>query len=138
MYSTYEPTHESAVVSADFTGQPDLPRPNVGWAVAAVVFFWPLAFSAFTHALSVYPLWASGDHAGAQRAADRTKKLGVISLVVWFVMTVAVFGAYVVLMSWILSNPSNSRRTFASFPLWLHPRIRLSFFLVYNTLLGRC
>jgi hypothetical protein len=56
------------------------PPHNVGWAVAAILFFWPLAFSAFTHAFNVYPLWATGNYAGAQYASDRVRRLGQLSL----------------------------------------------------------
>ncbi len=56
------------------------PPHNVGWAVAAVLFFWPLSFSAFTHAFNVYPLWAAGNYAGAQYASDRVRRLGQLSL----------------------------------------------------------
>ena len=56
------------------------PPHNVGWAVAAALFFWPLSFSAFTHAFNVYPLWASGNYAGAQHASDRVRRLGQLSL----------------------------------------------------------
>lgn len=59
---------------------PALPPHNVGWAVAAVLFFWPLSFSAFTHAFNVYPLWAAGNFAGAQYASDRVRRLGQLSL----------------------------------------------------------
>ncbi|MDX1885896.1 CD225/dispanin family protein [Mycolicibacterium sp. 120270] len=59
---------------------PPLPPHNVGWAVAAVLFFWPLSFSAFTHAFNVYPLWAAGNFAGAQYASDRARRLGQLSL----------------------------------------------------------
>jgi Interferon-induced transmembrane protein len=59
----------------------DVPPPsNAGWAVAAVLFFWPLAFSAFNHAFNVYPLWAQGDVVGAKYASDRVRRLGVLSL----------------------------------------------------------
>src|ERR1700761_6770816 len=63
-------------------GQPTLGPPphNVGWAVAAVLFFWPLSFSAFTHSFNVYPLWAAGNFAGAQYASDRARRLGQLSL----------------------------------------------------------
>ncbi|MBM9839640.1 CD225/dispanin family protein [Rhodococcus hoagii] len=83
------------------------PKSNVGWAVAAVVFFWPLAFAAFNHATSVYPLWASGDHAGAQHAAERAKRLGVISLAVWAVLCVLVVFAYVALIGWAISSAAD-------------------------------
>jgi hypothetical protein len=59
---------------------PALPPHNVGWAVAAVLFFWPLSFSAFTHAFNVYPLWVAGNFAGAQYASDRVRRLGQLSL----------------------------------------------------------
>ena len=56
------------------------PPHHVGWAVAAVLFFWPLSFSAFTHAFNVYPLWAAGNYDGAQYASDRARRLGQLSL----------------------------------------------------------
>jgi hypothetical protein len=64
------------------TTSPQEPPPpsHAGWAVVSALFFWPLAFSAFTHAFNVYPLWARGDVAGAKAASDRVRRLGVISL----------------------------------------------------------
>jgi hypothetical protein len=59
---------------------PAPPSANAGWAVAALLFFWPLSFSAFSHAFNVYPLWASGNVAGAQYASDRVRRLGQLSL----------------------------------------------------------
>ncbi|MFC9840367.1 CD225/dispanin family protein [Rhodococcus sp. NPDC127530] len=59
---------------------PPLPPSNVGWAVAAVVFFWPLAFAAFSDALKVFPRWCSGDLAGARAASRRARTLGIIAL----------------------------------------------------------
>jgi Interferon-induced transmembrane protein len=59
---------------------PAPPSANAGWAVVTLLFFWPLSFSAFTHAFNVYPLWASGNVAGAQYAADRVRRLGQLSL----------------------------------------------------------
>ena len=59
---------------------PTPPSPNAGWAVASLLFFWPLSFSAFGHAFNVYPLWASGNVAAAQYASDRVRRLGQLSL----------------------------------------------------------
>jgi Interferon-induced transmembrane protein len=59
---------------------PGPPSANAGWAVASLLFFWPLSFSAFSHAFDVYPLWASGNLAGAQYASDRVRRLGQLSL----------------------------------------------------------
>jgi hypothetical protein len=60
--------------------QPAPPPVNAGWAVAALLFFWPLAFSAFSHAFNVYPLWARGDAAEAWAASERVRRLGQMSL----------------------------------------------------------
>ncbi|MCW2689386.1 MAG: hypothetical protein JWR37_4276, partial [Mycobacterium sp.] len=56
------------------------PPVHAGWAVASLLFFWPLAFSAFNHAFNVYPLWAAGDVAAARQASDRVRRLGQLSL----------------------------------------------------------
>ncbi|MEU1205762.1 CD225/dispanin family protein [Nocardia sp. NPDC005825] len=56
------------------------PPHNIGWAVAALLFFWPLSFSAFTHALNVSPLWSDGDVEGARYASGRARYLGILSL----------------------------------------------------------
>lgn len=69
--------------------RPPMPPSNAGWAVAAIVFFWPVAFAAMNHALNVYPRWAAGDFVGAQHASARAKKLGQIALVVVVVVLVA-------------------------------------------------
>jgi hypothetical protein len=63
-----------------YTPQPAPPPVNAGWAVVSLLFFWPLSFSAFSHAFNVYPLWASGNVAGAQYASDRVRRLGQLSL----------------------------------------------------------
>lgn len=65
------------------------PPSNAGWAVASLVFFWPLAFAAFTHSFNVYPLWSDGDVEGSVDASERARRLGQISL--WL------FGALVLL-----------------------------------------
>ena len=73
------PGHPTA---AAFPRNPDRPPVNAGWAVVSLLFFWPLAFSAFNHAFNVYPLWADGDADGSRYASDRVKRLGQISLVI--------------------------------------------------------
>ncbi|MEC3916337.1 CD225/dispanin family protein [Nocardia sp. CDC160] len=69
--------------AAPATSQPPTPvRPpnNIGWAVASLLLFWPLSFSAFTHALNVFPLWSEGDVEGARYASHRARYLGILSL----------------------------------------------------------
>jgi hypothetical protein len=78
------------------------PPVHAGWAVAALLFFWPLSFSAFTHAFNVYPLWAGGDTAGAQAASDRVRRLGQLSL--WLaggLFLLFVIGYTLFILAWI-------------------------------------
>jgi len=75
-----EPAAAEAPVTVAAPAAPARPPSNVGWAVASLVLFWPLAFSAFTHALNVFPLWSEGDAAGAQYASKRARWLGIVSL----------------------------------------------------------
>jgi len=67
------------------------PPSNIGWAVASILFFWPLSFVAMTRALQVYPLWAAGRHAEAEAASATAKKLGLISIAVVAVLIVLYF-----------------------------------------------
>lgn len=64
------------------------PPSNVGWAVASILFFWPLSFVAMTRAMDVYPLWAAGRHAEAEAASATAKKLGMISIAIVAVLIV--------------------------------------------------
>ncbi|MGW6377057.1 CD225/dispanin family protein [Rhodococcus sp. NPDC055112] len=76
-----QPVQAQAPYGGPIPGAVPAPPPsNAGWAVAALVFFWPLAFAAFNHSSSVYPRWALGDYHGAQYASDRAKQLGKIAL----------------------------------------------------------
>ena len=83
--------------------QPPAPPPtNAGWAVAALVAFWPLAFAAFSNAFEVHPRWARGDYAGAQYASDRVRKLGQLSLWILGGILVLLAIAYIVMAAvWI-------------------------------------
>ncbi|HVH24397.1 MAG TPA: CD225/dispanin family protein [Pseudonocardia sp.] len=79
------------------TGYP--PPSHAGWAVATILFFWPLAFAAFNHLHNIYPRWAMGDFQGAQEASDRVKSLGKIALWIF----VGFFIAFVVLYGVIIA-----------------------------------
>jgi hypothetical protein len=91
--SNVPPSEEPTTAPQPITPAP--PSPNAGWAVASLLFFWPLSFSAFSHALNVYPLWASGNFAGAQYASDRVRRLGQLSLWIFggFLLLLAIFYA---------------------------------------------
>ena len=80
-YPASQPQYGGAYAQPQqFTPAP--PSANGGWAVAAIIFFWPLAFVAVSRAFSVYPLWAQGRYAEAEAASASVKRLGVISLVI--------------------------------------------------------
>ena len=98
--TAYSPT---AVTALDYVAKPALPAANAGWAAAAVIFFWPLAFAAFNHSSRVYPLWASGDFAGAQYASDRARSLGKISLLLWVVSLALIVVFYIVVIAFAVS-----------------------------------
>ena len=80
------------------------PPSNMGWAAAAVIFFWPLAFAAFGHAGSVATLWLSGDQAGAQHASDQAKRLGKYALIVFAVLFVISIVLYVAVIASAVSS----------------------------------
>lgn len=81
------------------SGQGQIPPTNAGWAVAALLFFWPLAFTAFTASSDVVRLWTMGDHAGAQAASERARRMGRISLLIWAILIVAVIVLYLILFA---------------------------------------
>lgn len=53
---------------------------NIGWAVAAIFFFWPLAIPAFIASGKVNDLAARGDLAGAQYQSGQARKWGRLAL----------------------------------------------------------
>ncbi|MET4610640.1 hypothetical protein ABIC28_001618 [Rhodococcus sp. PvR044] len=107
MYPNSTPTYAHSNVNApDYAATPPLPESNTGWAAAALIFFWPLAFAAFNHSSRVYPLWAVGDHAGARHASAQAKRLGKIALLIWAVLTVLIVLFYVVVVAVAVSAAS--------------------------------
>ncbi|WP_072688054.1 CD225/dispanin family protein [Rhodococcus marinonascens] len=89
-------------------GPPPLPRSNAGWAAAAVIFFWPLAFSAFNHVHDVYPKWAMGDYQGAQYASDQAKSLGKIALWIFVALMILFVLFYVIMIAVVVASTSSS------------------------------
>jgi hypothetical protein len=80
------------------------PPTNAGWAVAALLFFWPLSFSAFSHAFNVYPLWVRGDVAGAMAASDRVRRLGQLSLWLFGGLCLLLMICYVAFVVALIAN----------------------------------
>jgi hypothetical protein len=71
------------------------PPTHLGWAIASIFFFWPLAIAAFINYGRVESSWLRGDPAGAQLASANVKKYGIIALcvglgliVLWFIFAV--------------------------------------------------
>lgn len=103
--STYGQTEYSAQ-SPSFAaggGAPACPPSNVGWAVATILFFWPLAFVAMSRALDVYPLWATGRYAESEAASATAKKYGMISLIIWGVL-ILLYLVFIVIMIAVAST----------------------------------
>lgn len=78
------------------------PPANAGWAVVALLFFWPLSFAAFTHAFNVHPRWSDGDREGARYASNRVRWLGQVSLWIGGSILVVLVALYILLSAlWI-------------------------------------
>lgn len=90
-YGSQTPAYSGSGGFAAAPGARSGPPSNVGWAVASILFFWPLSFIAMTRALDVYPLWAAGRHAEAEAASATAKRLGMISLAIVAVLIVLYF-----------------------------------------------
>jgi hypothetical protein len=57
------------------------PPGHLGWAITALVLFWPLAIAAFINYARVERDFYRGDIAGAQRASRQVRKLGIVALI---------------------------------------------------------
>lgn len=99
-----QPDQPAWPVQYGTTPRPQMPPQHTGWAAAALIFFWPLAFAAFNHSSAVYPLWANGDYAGAQHASDQAKRLGKISLWLCVAATALVIIVYFAFIAVLISS----------------------------------
>lgn len=95
------PQYPAAPAPGQYGGPPPS---NAGWAVATIIFFWPLAFSAFNHLHSIFPKWSMGDYQGAQYASERVKSLGKIALGIFVGLAVL----YILFMIILLVAAANS------------------------------
>lgn len=73
--------HPSPAVQMPPLAPTAAPTANGAWAVAALIFFWPLAFVAFSRSLSVPMLLAQGRVAEAHAASNSVARLGKIAVV---------------------------------------------------------
>ena len=73
------------------------PPSRIGWAITALILFWPLAIPAFIYSSRVESTWYRGDYLGAERASANARTCGIVALVIGivgallFLLPVAVF-----------------------------------------------
>jgi hypothetical protein len=84
--------------------QPQGPPPpnHIGWAIAAILVFWPVGIAAIIKSTQVDRYWMTGQHAMAEQASRSAKTLGIVSLIVagallllWFVIFFLMLNTFV-------------------------------------------
>lgn len=85
------------------------PENNLVWGILATVFCClPLGIVAIVKANQVSSLWAAGDFAGAQQAADDAKKYSLWSLIAAVIMWVVIVIFYFIFFAAILASSSST------------------------------
>lgn len=79
----------------------DKPSSNIGWAIAAIFLFWPLAIPSFIYAGKVDSSWNMGDRAGAQSASRSAKQYGLIAVIVGAVLLVLLVIWFIVIFAFV-------------------------------------
>lgn len=85
------------------------PQANGGWAAATLIFFWPLAFLAFSRALSVPTLWSEGRYDEAREASASVARIGKIATAIGILVGLGVV-AYGIASMWVLTDADASLR----------------------------
>ena len=78
------------------------PPDHMGWAIAALLLFWPLCIPAFINASRVDKAWYAGDRLGALRASESARTyglVGVVTGVVLWLLAVLFFVAVLVIFA---------------------------------------
>lgn len=93
------------------------PDNNLVWAILATVLCClPLGVVAIMKATSVSKLWAMGDYAGAQKAADDAKKFSiwsaVASVVVWVILVILWFAIIAAAVNSVPDAPTYTYPTY--------------------------
>jgi hypothetical protein len=80
--------------------QPQQPPPridnNMTMSIVAIFFFWPLAIPAIINASKVNPALMVGDYAGAQNAANESRRWSKLALIIGIVAWAVVILCYVI------------------------------------------
>jgi hypothetical protein len=84
-------------------GQPPQIDNNMTMSIVAIFLFWPLAIPAIINASKVNPALQAGDYAGAQQAADESRKWSKLALIIgligWAVSVVCCIGYFAIIAS---------------------------------------
>ncbi|HKD98984.1 MAG TPA: CD225/dispanin family protein [Micromonosporaceae bacterium] len=83
--------------------QPQQPPPridnNMTMSIVAIFFFWPLAIPAIINASKVNPALMVGDYAGAQNAANESRRWSKLALIIGIILWVIGIVCWVVLFA---------------------------------------
>ena len=83
------------------------PSTNIGWAIAAIFTFWPLAIPAFIYSGRVDGAWNAGDRAGAESASHSAKQFGLIAVIVGAVLLVLLIVWFILVFAFIADVAHN-------------------------------
>jgi hypothetical protein len=72
---------------------------NMTMSIVAIFFFWPLAIPAIINASRVNPALQMGDYAGAQNAANESRRWSKLALIIGIVFWVIAIVCWVVLFA---------------------------------------
>jgi len=85
------------------------PTNNLVWAILTLICCWPFAIPAIVKAAKVNGLWAQGQFAEAQAAAQAAKKWAIIAAiigVVWYALWATLFAVGVITYGTVGTTPS--------------------------------
>ncbi|MGW3469763.1 CD225/dispanin family protein [Saccharopolyspora sp. NPDC000995] len=85
------------------------PNNNIGWGIGSIFLCWPFAIPSLIKATSVQNLWAQGQYAQAQAAADDAKKwgkIGIIAGAAWWVLIILIYVIFFVIIAASVSSSS--------------------------------
>jgi len=75
-----------------------MPSSNIGWAIGALLLFWPLCIPAFISSSKVSTLWFSGQFSQGLQASQDAKKWGRLGVIIGAGLTVLFVIIYVIII----------------------------------------
>jgi hypothetical protein len=83
---------------------PPKPDTNIGWAIGALLMFWPLCIPAFMASSNVDSRYYAGDYQGSLQASEDAKKWGKWGVFIGVGLIAAVFIIYMIILIAVLSS----------------------------------